>query len=185
VTAGLAAVLGLAAGAGLTLLFEWWRRRRIRNATRASRIVFPFLGDTLSLPALDAAIRLARAERATLVPVYLATVPRTMPLDSPLPHEAEQAVPMLETIEQRAVHSGVPVDARIERGRSLRHALRQLIDHNRYGRMVVPAAGHGSDGLTSDDIGWLLETAPGEVVVLRSGDLHEILTPDAEILTRR
>ena len=47
-------------------------------------------------------------------------------------------MPMLETIEQRAATSGVPVDARIERGRSLRHALRELMDHDRYGRMVVP-----------------------------------------------
>lgn len=167
-TIALGIAVGLLAGVGLTLAVDGWRRRRLRNATRASRIVFPFLGGTLSLPALDAAIRLARAEQATLVPVYLATVPRTVPLDSPLPRQAELAVPMLETIEQRAATSGVPVDARIERGRSLRHALRALMEHDRYGRMVVPAGGDGSDGLTTDDIGWLLETAPGEIVVLRS-----------------
>jgi hypothetical protein len=85
VTLAIGIVVGLLAGIALTWAEESWRRRRLRNATRASRIVFPFLGQTLSLPALDAAIRLARAERATLIPVYLATVPRTMPLDSALP----------------------------------------------------------------------------------------------------
>jgi nucleotide-binding universal stress UspA family protein len=168
VTLAIGIVVGLLAGIALTWAEESWRRRRLRNATRASRIVFPFLGQTLSLPALDAAIRLARAERATLIPVYLATVPRTMPLDSALPQEAGQALPMLETIEQRAAASGVPVDSRIERGRSMRHALRELMEHDRYGRMVVPAAGDGGEGLAPEDIEWLLETAPGEIVVLRT-----------------
>jgi hypothetical protein len=75
---------------------------------------------------------------------------------------------MLETIEQRAAASGVPVDSRIERGRSMRHALRELMEHDRYGRMVVPAAGDGGEGLAPEDIEWLLETAPGEIVVLRT-----------------
>ena len=42
-------------------------------------------------PALEAALRLARAEDATLVPVYLATVPLPLPLDAPLAARASGA----------------------------------------------------------------------------------------------
>ncbi len=49
------------------------------------RILFPFLGSDLSSRALEAALRLAAAEEATLVPAYLARVPLNLPLESPLP----------------------------------------------------------------------------------------------------
>ena len=81
----------------------------------------------LSPRALDAALRLARAESATLVPVFLARVPLHLPLDAPLPRQSGVALPLQEAIEQRAAQFGVPVDARIERGRTYRHALRQTI----------------------------------------------------------
>ena len=52
---------------------------------------------------------------------------------------------MLEAIEQRASAQGVPVDARIERGRSYRHALARLLEQESFDRVVVPATlgGHG------------------------------------------
>jgi nucleotide-binding universal stress UspA family protein len=134
----------------------------------AGRILFPLLGDTVSQSALDATLRLARAEHATLVPAYLATVPLTMPLAAPLPTECERAMPLLDTIEQRAARLDVPVDSRIETGRSPRHALRQLLDHERFDRIVVPAATASSSGFGPEDIAWLLETAPGEIAVLRA-----------------
>jgi hypothetical protein len=75
-------------------------------------------------------------------------------------------MPLLETIEQRAAARGVPVDARIERGRTLRHAMRSAIAHERYDRLVVAAG----DGLHGDDVAWLLDHAPGEVLIVRPGD---------------
>ena len=143
------------------------RRRNIRRSSRAARIAFPFVGSTLSQSALDAALRLARAERATLVPVYLATVPMQLPLDTPIPRQCEQAIPLLEAIEHRAVTFGVPVDSRIDRGRSMRHALEELMEHEQYQRMVVIAAGEGAKGFAPDDVAWLLRHARGEIVVLR------------------
>ncbi len=134
-----------------------------------TRILFPFFGERLSQSALDAALRLCRADQATLVPVYLAEVPLNLPLDSPLPREAERAVPVLEAVEQRAHVAGVPVDSRIELGRTHRHAILQLLDHERYDRIVAAAATHGDDGLSADDIAWLLDHAAGEIVVLRAG----------------
>lgn len=131
------------------------------------RILFPFVAEDLSQRALDAALRLATAEQATLVPVFLARVSLDLPLDAPLPHQCSMAVPLLEAIEQRATEAGVPVDSRIERGRNRRHALRQAIANERFDRIVMAAASQGSPGFDADDVAWLLENAPGEIVVLR------------------
>lgn len=133
------------------------------------RILFPYAGSALSRRALDAALRLARAEDAVLVPVFLARVPLHMPLDSPLPRQAEVANALQEAIEQRAAAFGLGVDARIERGRTYRHALRQTIDHEPYDRIVIAGAAHGGDGFDPDDVAWLLDHAEGEIVILRPG----------------
>jgi nucleotide-binding universal stress UspA family protein len=135
----------------------------------ARRILFPFVATALSQRALDAALRLARAEGATLVPVFLARVPLNLPLDAPLPKQSQVAIPLQEAIEHQALKCGVPVDARVERGRSERHALRQTIAHERFDRIVIAAAPHGGHGFDPDDVAWLLDHAPGEIVVLRPG----------------
>lgn len=131
------------------------------------RIAFPFTAQGLLDAALRAALRLARAEAATLVPVYLAVVPRQLPLDCALPTEAAVALPPLEAIEHRATRAGVEVDSRIERGRTVRHALSQLMAHERYDRMVVAAGPATASGFSTDDVAWLLENAAGEILVLR------------------
>ena len=84
---------------------------------------------------------------------------------------------MLELIEQRASRAGVPVDSRIERGRSHRHALATLLEHERYDTLVVPARTSTSDGFEPADVAWLLENAPGEVLVLRTGEARQGATP--------
>lgn len=150
-----------------------WRTRRGANeraAPGAQRILFPFTGEGLSQAALDAALRLASAEQATLVPAYLAEVPLTLPLTSALPGQCEAALPILEAIEQRAQRQGIAVEPRIERGRTNRHALAELIEHERYDRIVAPAATRGSDGFSAEDVAWLLDNAAGEIVVFRSGN---------------
>jgi nucleotide-binding universal stress UspA family protein len=135
---------------------------------RPRRILFPFVSSALSSSALEAALRLAAAEGATLVPVFLARVPMNLPLQAPLPRQSESALMLLETIEQRAAGHGVPVDARVQRGRDNRHALREAIANSTYDRIVIAAAIHGCPGFDAGDVGWLLENAPGEIVVLRS-----------------
>jgi nucleotide-binding universal stress UspA family protein len=146
-------------------------------ATSPRRILFPFVAADLSSRALDAALRLARAEGATLVPVFLARVPLQLPLDSPLPRQCDAAIPLLEAIEQRARRFDVPVDSRIERGRTNRHALSQTIASERFDRIVIAAADDAHHGFDADDVAWLLRSAPGEIVVLRPSQEERITPP--------
>lgn len=143
------------------------------------RILFPFVANALSGPALDAALRLARAESATLVPVFLARVPLHMPLDAALPRQSNIAIPLQEAIERRAAEFGIPVDARIERGRTYRHGLRQAMERERFDRIVLAAATRSTPGFGPEDVAWVLENAPGELIVLRPAHDKVITAPAA------
>jgi hypothetical protein len=157
------------------------RRGRGPIAPGAERILFPFAGRRLSRAALDATLRLCKAEGATLVPVYLARVSRQLPLDAAVPQACTTALPLLDVVEQRASRAGVAVDSRIERGRDPRHALSLALEHERYSRVVAVARSEATDGFDPDDIAWLLEHAHGEVVVLRP-ERDEPLRWDAPVL---
>jgi hypothetical protein len=160
---------GVAVGAAIALSLVR-RRRDGEPVPQTRRILFPYVGSQLSLSALDAALRIARIENATLVPAYLAPVPMAVPLDTPIPRACGRAFELQEAIEQRAAAAGVAVDGRIGRGRTVRHALRELLADEPYDRIVVAAATARTDGLSSGDVAWLLEHAPGEVAILRPAD---------------
>jgi hypothetical protein len=160
-------VVGLIVGAAVAMLL---RRRAAPPELSGKRILFPYVGSHLSVSALDAALRIAHIEQATLVPAYLAPVPMALPLETPIPRSCDQAFELQEAIEQRAAAAHVPVDGRIGRGRTVRHALRQLLADERYDRIVVAAATAHTDGLSAGDVAWLLEHAPGEVAILRPAD---------------
>jgi nucleotide-binding universal stress UspA family protein len=164
-------VVALVAGlvGGYLIARSRWRGRRSDRPQTIHQILLPFTGTEISRRAVDAALRLARAEEATLMPAYLATVPKQLPLDCSIPAEAAKAMPMLEAIEQRATAQGVAVDSRIERGRSYRHALERLLDRESFDRVVVPATAETGAGFSGDDLVWLLERAPAEVLILRPG----------------
>ncbi|HEX5928367.1 MAG TPA: universal stress protein [Solirubrobacterales bacterium] len=162
------ALVGGLAG-GYLLARSRLRGRRSERPRPIHQILLPFTGTEISCRAVDAALRLARAEEATLMPAYLAPVPKQLPLDCPIPAAAARAMPMLEAIEQRAAAQGVAVDSRIERGRSYRHALARLLDRETFDRVVVPATAAAGAGFSGDDLVWLLEKAPAEVLILRPG----------------
>ena len=170
----LVVLAALVVAGGAILVWRWRHPDLSPNQITppAKRILFPFVGDTVSQRALDAALRLARAENATLVPAFIATVPMDLNIEAPVPEECAGAVPLLDTIELRAARLGVPVDSRIETGRTARHALRRLVDHERYDRIVIPAS-ESHEGFSADDIAWLLDNVPGEIIVFRpSGPEH-------------
>jgi len=159
--------------------------RALRPPRNGRRILVPFTGGGLDPTVLDAAIRVAHAEGATLVPAYLLVVPLEFPEDSPLTREVEVAVPALEAVEHAALRSGVPVDARIEKGRTPTHALRRLWEVERFDRVIAPAAVGNGGGFTAKDLTWILVHAPSETLLLkpaptvpeRGGD-HQVRAAD-------
>jgi hypothetical protein len=158
IVAAAAVVIAVAAGGGL---YAWRRRRPRARYEGKGRILVPFSG-ALDPTVLNAAIRIARAEESTLVPAYLLVVPLQYPEESPRRDQVAVAVPVLEAVELAALRAGVPVDARIEKGRSLTHALRRLWEVERFERIVAPAP-----GFTAKDLAWILTNAPAETIVLR------------------
>jgi hypothetical protein len=156
-------VVGLAAA--------FWLRRRppkpLRRAPGAKRILLPFTGASLDATVLGAAIRIARAEGAVLVPAYLLVVPLQYSEDSPLKQEVSIAMPILEAVEHAALRAGVPVDARIEKGRTPTHALSRLWEVEPFDRIVAPAPVEKYKGFSQKELTWILTHAPAETLVLR------------------
>ncbi len=155
---------GIAAG--------WWlpphgRLVRKDRPRPVRRILLPFSGQAISRRSFEAAVRLAKAEDATIMPAFLASVPMNLPLDSALPVQAARGMPLLEAIEQRASSQGVPVDSRVGRGRSARDALRKLIEAEPFDRIIVSADEDPRAGLSYEDLRWLLERVPAEILILR------------------
>jgi nucleotide-binding universal stress UspA family protein len=157
---GVALLLGLFGG--YLIASSRWRGKRSERPQEVHQILLPFTGTEISRRAVDAALRLAKAEQATLMPAYLAAVPKQLPLECAIPAEAAKAMPMLEAIEQRATGQGVPVDA-----------LRRLLGQESFDRVVVSATATGAAGLSGEDLVWLLEKAPAEVLILRPGPSDE------------
>lgn len=152
-------------------------RKPGRDRPRPVRtILLPFTGQAISRRSFDAAVRLARAENATIVPAFLARVPRTLPLDSPVPAQCAGGMTLLEAIEQKASAQGLMVDSRVARGRSYRDALRRLLEQEHFDRVIVSATDSPRIGLSGDDLEWLLERVPAEVMILRPApdDTREI-----------
>lgn len=165
----IAAVIALAALvvalAAALLVRSGYRPRRTNRG--AGRILVPFTGGTLDPTVLDAAIRLAQAEDATLVPAYLLLVPLRYAEDSPLREEVAVAMPLLEAVEHAALRAGVPVDARIEKGRSPTHALQRLWEEERFDRILAPAPVERNGGFSARDVSWILAHSPAETIVLK------------------
>jgi hypothetical protein len=157
-------VLVAVAVAALTVLalvaLRVWPRRRPAYVGKR-RILVPFSG-SLDPTVLNAAIRIARAEEAVLVAAYLLVVPLQYPEDSARKEQDAVALPLLEAVELAALRAGVPVDARIEKGRSLTHALSRLWAVETFDRIVAPAP-----GFSAKDLAWILTNAPAETIVLR------------------
>jgi nucleotide-binding universal stress UspA family protein len=147
-----------------------WPRRSAQPRAGAPRLLVPFVGRHLDPTVLDAALRIARAEDAVLVPAYLLVVPLEFSLEAPIQHaELQHAMPILEAVELAARRAGVPVDARMERGRTPTDVLRRLWSEEWFDRIVVPAPAPGHPGFTAKELAWMLTHAPSEILVLRPG----------------
>jgi hypothetical protein len=160
-------VVGVAVG--IALVLGRAARRRARDATPPGRILVALTGDELPCAAIDAAARLGRADRAVVVPAVLLPTPYGLPLDCPLQEAGSAALDLLEAVERRLTRAGVLVDGRVVQGRTRRHAVRRLVEQERFDRLVVPASDAGDGGFGADDVAWILAHIAGEVLVLRAG----------------
>jgi nucleotide-binding universal stress UspA family protein len=171
----------VAFGAGLSVASA--RASRTRRGTAATggtrRILLPFTGTSISRRSLEAAVRLARAEDATIMPTFLAQVSRQLPLDAPVPNQCLRSMPLLEAIEQRAIAQGVSVDSRVGRGRSYRDALSRVIEQEPVDRIIISATHNPRTGLTESDLRWLLQRVPAEILIVRP-DMEDRRTIGAE-----
>jgi Universal stress protein family len=145
----------------------WFARRRRPRRVGPRRILVPFTGGELDPTVLAAAIRIARAEQATLIPAYLIVTPLEYAMDAPMGQQVAMAVPLLEAVENEASRAGIPVDARIEAGRTPTHALQRLWEVEHFDRIVAPAPTHRGPGFTPKDLQWILVHAPSETVILK------------------
>ena len=157
----------VAVAAGLLAVIAYRRRPRLDKRTRIGRVLVPFTGGALDETVLSAAIRIARAEDATLVPAYLIVIPLELAENAPMQKEVAVAMPLLEAVEHAALRAGVPVDARVESGRTPIHALKRLWDAERFDRIVVPAPTGRRPGFTAKDLTWMLEHAPSQTLILK------------------
>ena len=172
--------LGLA-GLAIGLALGWWlpphgRQARADRPRPVRKILLPFAGQAIPRRAFEAAVRLAKAENATIMPAFLAPIPLTLPLETAVPRQCEKGMPLLEAIEQRVRGQGLEVDARVGRGRSYRDALRRLLATEQFDRIIVSAAEAPETGLTAEDLDWLLKRVPAEIMILRPapGDTRRI-----------
>src|SRR5262249_57121350 len=75
--------------------------------------------------------------------------------------------PLPEAVEHAASRAGVPVDARVESGRTPIHALERLWNVEHFDRIVIPAPAGREPGFTPKELLWMLIHAPSETVILR------------------
>jgi hypothetical protein len=158
------ALLGIAAGYWLP---PHGRRPARNRLPEGRRILLPFTGEEISRRSFEAAVRLAKAENAIIMPAFLAQVPMSLPLETALPVQSARGMPLLEAIEQRASSQGVPVDSRVGRGRSARDALRKLLEVEHFDRIIVSADEDPRAGLSYEDLRWMLDRVPAEILILR------------------
>jgi nucleotide-binding universal stress UspA family protein len=182
-----AAVIAIAIGGiALGLAAGYWMPPHGRLPFRdrpqpVRRILLPFTGQAISRRAFEAAVRLAKAENAIIMPAFLARVPRNLPVDTPLPAQCAGGMPLLEAIEQRAVSQGVPVDSRVSPGRSFRDSLQRLLGQEQFDRIIISATENAHTGFSVDDLRWLLEGVPAEVMILRPAATDERRISAAEV----
>ena len=76
-------------------------------------------------------------------------------------------MPLLEAIEQAAAAARCPSTPASRAGAPTGTRSSCCSTRSRFDRVIVPATGNPRGGLSGDDLVWLLERAPAEVLILR------------------
>ncbi|MHB0977027.1 MAG: universal stress protein [Candidatus Aquicultorales bacterium] len=167
-------VVGIGVGLVLRNLLRRGRKTPVviqPEGLRGGRILVPFTGDKIPEDALEVAANLARAREASLVLFYIAIVPVTLNIEAELTREVEKGFTALEESERLAVKSGVPTEIRLERERTLRRGIIDILERESFESVVVemPKAGPGLKlERQIEDIGYLFQRVQEEVVIVRT-----------------
>jgi hypothetical protein len=162
-------IVCVAAAAGVAVGYFLTRRgaRSGNEPRQGGRILVPCTGSVISYRTVDAVVRLAKSEGATIVPVLLERVPRELPLETALLPDSSRGIESVDAIQAKAAAAGVAVDPRVARGRSYRDALRRLLQEEWFERTIVLPSSSQDLGRSVEDVQFLLEQVPGEVMILR------------------
>jgi hypothetical protein len=156
----------------LLLVRERRRRRRAESAGARSSILFPFDERTFCPSAVDLTLRIAQSDGAVVIPTYIAIVPMRVSLEAPVQRQSLKALPFFDRIQDQADSLGVPLDCRIQPGRSYRHSMRRAFELDDFDRVVIAAAGTHGLGFSSEDVAWALDHSESQLLVLKTSDSH-------------
>lgn len=134
------------------------------------RVVVPGVGSWSH--AFDHACKLASAEDAVVTAVYPVVVPRSEPIDAPMPDAEAAASDMTREVERIAKQHGVQASAIIERLRDPVIGFMRMLEGDAFDLAVVGVRGatEGDYHVAQAIAAALLQHLPCEVIYLRVGD---------------
>ncbi|MGB8657917.1 MAG: universal stress protein [Candidatus Zixiibacteriota bacterium] len=141
---------------------------KARHAVEAfKRILVPTLGVAYSEKAIELACRLGSEQKAEIVLTYVLEIPRTLPLNAPIPEVEMQGNEALE--RGKAVvelHDLTPI-LRLERAREAGEGIVKVAKENDVDVIVlgIRPSWHGSQNIWGKTTDIVLQKAPCEVVI--------------------
>ncbi|MDR5695991.1 MAG: universal stress protein [Armatimonadota bacterium] len=169
---------GLFAFALLSIL--WWMlhvpppvprdvARAVHSVNALKRILVPIFDTFYSERAVELACRLVEGQQATIILGYVIEVPRTLPLDIPLPRSDERAKEITEQATQIVARHHLPVVRQFIRAREAGEGIIRAARENRVDLIVLglPLEFGLVESMETRAMGLLLRKAPCEVIVDR------------------
>jgi nucleotide-binding universal stress UspA family protein len=166
--------LAVALAVVLLFLLLWRLRRRpapeeavqARRALSAARVLLvPTTGTAYAERGVELACRLAQEQEAELLLLYVIEVPRTLPLDAPLPQPEREAERALQRAKEIVALHHLPARAIVFRGRESGNAIVAAAREHQADLIVLGIGPHRHVGpLWGRTLETLLHRAPCEVV---------------------
>jgi nucleotide-binding universal stress UspA family protein len=131
------------------------------------RILVPTLGLPYSEKGIELACRLGIEQEAEIVLTYVLEIPRTLPLNAPIPEsEAEANEALKRGKEIVELHHLVPI-LRLERAREAGEGIVKVAKENQVDVIVlgIRPTWHGSQNIWGKTTDILLRKAPCEVII--------------------
>ncbi|MCL4499830.1 MAG: universal stress protein [Chloroflexi bacterium] len=138
---------------------------------KGGRILVPFTGGKVPEQALEVASNIARVRGATVVLFYIAIVPVTLNIEAELTREVEKGFASLEEAEKTVKQSGVSTEIRLERERTARRGIIEMLKREPFQAIVMEMEEAGP-GLKLERqievISYLFQRVRTEIIIVRS-----------------